>query len=182
MTEKEKMIAGEKYDLFDPELNQLRLDVQAKVMELNMTADAEKRKELISSLLGKTGENMTLVSPFHCDYGCNITLGDNVYINTNCVFLDCAPITIGSNVLIAPSVQLYAAGHPLDYMERRVVEIAKPIVIEDDCWIGGGVIICQGVRIGARSVIAAGSVVVKDVECDSLMAGNPAVLKRKLNV
>lgn len=182
MTEKEKMIAGEMYDLFDPELKQLREDIQINVMELNMTSDMNKRKKLLSNMLGATGENLTLVSPFHCDYGCNITLGDNVYINTNCVFLDCAPITIGSNVLIAPSVQLYAATHPLDYMQRRVQEIAKPIVIEDDCWIGGGAIICPGVRIGARSVIAAGAVVTKNVECDSLMVGNPAVLKRKLNV
>src|SRR5690606_10374105 len=101
--------------------------------------------------------------PFYCDYGSNIYTGDDVYFNFNCVVLDVCTVCIGSRVMMGPSVQLYAATHPLDYRERSSGrEFGKPIEIGDDIWIGGGAIICPGVKIGARTVIGAGSVVTKD--------------------
>lgn len=180
MEEHQKMVTGEAYSPSDPQLAVLSLRAKELLMQLNNTIDHGKRSELISTLIGTVGSNITLVSPFFCDYGHNIEIGDRCFINTNCVFLDCAPIKIGSNVFIAPSVQLYAATHPIDYIERRGAELAKPITIGDDCWIGGASVICPGVTIGDRSVVAAGSVVTRDVPEDTLVAGNPARIKRRL--
>lgn len=127
------------------------------------------------------GEGVWIEPPFHCDYGSNIILGDKVYFNFNCVILDCAAVTIGSNVCFGPAVQIYTATHPLNAIERRAgLEFAKSIEIADDVWIGGGAIICPGVRIGARSVIGAGSVVTRDVPADVIAAGNPCRALRTL--
>ena len=105
------------------------------------------------------GGNVWIEPPFYCDYGSNIFLGDNVYFNFNCVVLDPVKVEIGSNVLLGPSVQIYAATHPLDAAPRRTgLEFAKRIRIGSDVWIGGGAIICPGVTIEARSAIGAGSV------------------------
>mgnify|MGYP003528572466 FL=1 len=118
---------------------------------------------------------------FTCDYGYNIRLGRNVFINYHCIFLDCAPIEIGNDVQIAPSVQLYTAQHPLDAAVRRSgLESARPIRISSDVWIGGGAVVLPGVTIGARSVVGAGSVVVHNVPPDSLVVGNPARMVRTL--
>lgn len=122
-----------------------------------------------------------------------IHIGDNVTVNTGCTFVDCNKITIGSNVLIAPNVQLYTATHPIDLDERLApVETedgikrvrrtyALPITIEDGCWIGGGVIILPGITIGYGSVIGAGSVVTKDIPANSLAVGNPCKVIRQIN-
>lgn len=118
---------------------------------------------------------------FTCDYGYNIRLGRHVFINYHCVFLDCAPIEIGNDVQIGPSVQLYTAQHPLDAGVRRSgLESALPIRIGNDVWIGGEAVVLPGVTIGARSVVGAGSVVVHNVPPDSLVVGNPARLVRTL--
>ena len=118
---------------------------------------------------------------FTCDYGYNIRLGRNVFINYHCIFLDCAPIEIGNDVQIGPSVQLYTAQHPLDAEVRRSgLESALPIRIGNDVWIGGGSVVLPGVTIGARSVVGAGSVVVHNVPPDSLVVGNPARMVRTL--
>ena len=108
-------------------------------------------------------------------------MGSKVFFNFNCVVLDCARVTIGNNVLFAPSVQIYTATHPIHAAERRkLLESAKPITIGSDVWVGGGAIICPGVTIGDRSVIAAGSVVTRDVPSDVVAAGNPARIIREL--
>nr|WP_282446830.1 sugar O-acetyltransferase [Aromatoleum aromaticum] len=119
--------------------------------------------------------------PFFCDYGTNIFLGVKVFFNFNCVVLDVAPVTIGSNVLFGPSVQICTATHPISAAERRTgLESAKPITIGSDVWVGGGAIICPGVNIGDRAVIGAGSVVTRDIPSDVVAAGNPARIIRAL--
>jgi maltose O-acetyltransferase len=119
--------------------------------------------------------------PFYCDYGSNITLGDKVYFNFNCIILDIAPVVIGSGVMFGPAVQIYTATHPLNAAERNSgLEFGLPISIGDDVWVGGGAIICPGVKIGARSVIGAGSVVTKDIPEDVLAVGNPCRVIRAI--
>ena len=153
----------------------------------------EDKRNVLKDMLASIGANVSVANPFVCDYGCNIYIGDNVTINTGCTFVDCNKITIGSNVLIAPNVQLYTATHPID-LEKRLFPIetedgvkrvrrtyALPITIEDGCWIGGGTIILGGVTIGYGSVIGAGSVVTKDIPANSLAIGNPCKVIRKIN-
>eukprot|EP00644_Phytophthora_capsici_P003552 jgi/Phyca11/549221/estExt2_Genewise1Plus.C_PHYCAscaffold_310359 len=138
---------------------------------------------LLTSLLGAKGKKCFIESPFHCDYGYNIRLGDDVYMNMNfdCVFLDGCPITIGDRVMLAPNVQLYTASHPLDPEERSSgLEIGKPITIEDDVWIGGNTTVVPGVTIGRGAVIGAGSVVTKNVPPMCVYAGNPAKFIKKI--
>ena len=119
--------------------------------------------------------------PFHCDYGSNIFLGDNVYFNFNCIILDPAKVEIGDNVLVGPAVQIYTATHPISVTERKtMLESAKPIRIASDVWIGGGAIICPGVQIGRGSVIGAGGVVTRNVPAGVVAAGNPCRVIRKI--
>ena len=128
-----------------------------------------------------TGDNFCIEQPFHCDYGYNITLGEDFYSNYNLVILDDAPITIGSHVFIAPDCGIYAAGHPIDAAQRNEgLEYAKPVTIGDNVWIGGGVRILPGVSIGSNTVIGAGSVVTKDIPDGVLAAGNPCRVIRTL--
>ncbi len=183
MTEKEKMIAGEPYNVLDGKLAEDRLRCKELCWDYNNTRPkmAARRSELLKEILGSNEEYCVIEPPFWCDYGYNITLGKNFYANHGLVILDCAEVRIGSNVFVGPDCGLYTATHPLDAEERnKGIESAKPIVIEDDVWIGGKVCVVPGVRIGKGSVIAAGSVVTRDVEPYSLMAGNPARLKRRL--
>ena len=154
-TEKDKMLSGELYNPFDPQLSAERRDARLLVKKLNDTRDdqVEERKRLIKKLLPSTGESIWIEPPFFCDYGSNIILGDDVFFNFNCVVLDVAPVCIGSRVLFGPAVQVYAATHPLGARIESQCELGARIEIGDDVWIGGGVIICPGVRIGARSVV-----------------------------
>jgi maltose O-acetyltransferase len=182
-TEKEKMLAGELYNAIDQELAAERLRARALCQKLArldpLHADSE-RSTLIEQLLGAPS-NVYITPPFFCDYGYNIRMGENVYFNFNCVILDVAQVSIGNNVLIGPSVQIYTALHPLDAERRRSgLESAKPVVIGDDVWIGGGVIVCPGVTIGARAVVGAGSVVTRAIPPDVLAAGNPCRVIRAL--
>jgi maltose O-acetyltransferase len=183
-SEKEKMISGELYDAGDPQLVADRRRVRLLFKQFNDTT-AEQREErlrLVREIIPILGEKVWIEPPFHCDYGSNITLGEQVYFNFNCVILDVAPVTIGSNVLFGPAVQIYTATHPLNAAERRAgLEFGLPISISDDVWIGGGAIICPGVTIGARSVIGAGSVVTKDIPADVLAVGNPCRVVRTIN-
>lgn len=133
------------------------------------------RDEMLSHFLGSRGANICIRSPFFCDYGYNIHIGDNFFANYNFVVLDAAEVRIGNNVFIAPNVGLYTAGHPLDENSRNEgIEYAKPIIIEDNVWIGAGVSVCPGVTIGRGAVIAAGSTVTKDVPPYTLVGGVPA--------
>ncbi len=181
-TEKEKMLAGELYDPLESELCRERDRCRDLCLLLNATREDQKqeRQRLLTELFGKETD-VWIQPPFFCDYGTNITLGKKVFFNFNCVVLDCAKVTIGNNVLFAPSVQIYTATHPLNAAERRKwLESAKPITIGSDVWVGGGAIICPGVTIGDRTVIGAGSVVTKDIPSDVIAAGNPARVIREI--
>ncbi|MEO6916894.1 MAG: sugar O-acetyltransferase [Chitinophagaceae bacterium] len=182
-SEKEKMLAGEPYLAFTDELVDERNYAMQLLHQFNNTSPAESggAASILHRLLPNAGKNLQILPRFHCDYGYNIYCGDNVYFNVNCVVLDVVKVTIGSYTLFGPGVQIYTATHPLDAMLRRTVESANPIVIGEDCWIGGGSIICPGITIGDRCVIGAGSVVTRNVPSDSLAVGNPARVIRVLN-
>lgn len=184
MTEKEKMISGENYLGGDSILLKDRRKAKNLLHRLNVTEYriTKKARAIIQELIPNAGSNLYIEPPFHCDYGFNIFCGDNVYFNVNCVVLDGAKVTIGSNVFFAPGVQIYTANHPLDAESRRTVENALPITIGDDCWIGGNAIILPGLTIGKGCVIGAGSVITKNIPDNSLAVGNPAKVIRKLNI
>jgi len=181
-TEYQKMLAGELYDAGDNELLQMRIKARAWMQEYNQTAfDKEKRTALIKKLFAKTGSNTDIQTPLFVDYGCHIEVGDNFFANFNCVFLDCNYIKCGNNVFLGPNVQLYAAYHPVIAAERiKGPELAAPIIIGDNVWIGGGSIICAGITIGANTTIGAGSVVTKDIPANVVTVGNPCRVIKQL--
>lgn len=174
--EKKKMLAGELYDAADPVLVNERSQARLLLKRYNDSAvsQQELRLQLLKELIPSQGSGLWIEPPFYCDYGTNISVGDKVYFNFNCVVLDVMKLTIGSNVLFGPSVQIYTAMHPMEWKERALrLEFAKAITIGSDAWIGGGTIICPGVAIGNRSVIGAGSVVTKNIPDNVFAAGNP---------
>ncbi len=177
------MIAGELYHGFTDELNADRLRARELMHDYNTCpyGDSDRKQEILDELLA-SHENTHIEAPFRCDYGYNIELGKNVYMNFNCVILDVCKVTIGDNVMFAPNVQIYTAAHPLD-AETRIsgLEFGTPISIGDDTWIGGNSVVCPGVNIGKRCVIGAGSVVTKDIPDDSLAVGNPARVIRQID-
>lgn len=182
-TEKQKMLRGELYNAIDTELSDERRQARLLLKQLNDTRDdqQELRLQILKDLIPSQGAGLWIEPPFYCDYGSNISAGDKVFFNFNCVVLDVMKVTIGSNVLVGPSVQIYTATHPMDWKERATgVEFARPITIGSDVWIGGGAIICPGVTIGSRSVVGAGSVVTKDIPSDVFAAGNPCKVIRTL--
>ena len=183
-TEKEKMLAGELYNALDAELSEERLRARMLIKELNDSEEGEKekRKRLLSELLPNSGVNLWLQPPFFCDYGTNLYIGDNVFFNFNCVVLDVMRVQIGNRTMFGPSVQIYAATHPLSAKERATgLEYGRPVIIGEDVWVGGGVVICPGVTIGDRSVIGAGSVVTRDIPSDVFAAGNPCRVIRGID-
>ena len=153
-------------------------------MQLNATLEQqqEERRRILIELLGAGGNDAWMQPPFHCDYGFNIRLGKRCFFNFNCVVLDVCAVTVGDYAIFGPAVQIYAATHPLDAKARRTQESGKPVVIGSDVWVGGGAIICPGVRIGSRSVIGAGSVVTRDIPDDVFAAGNPCRVIRPIEV
>jgi len=182
-SEKQKMLAGELYDALDPELSAERRRARNLTKELNDSRDEdqEQRTAIIQQLFASVGKGIWIEPPFYCDYGSNITLGDYVFFNFNCVILDPAQVVIGSNVLFGPNVQIYTASHPIAYLERRSgLEFASPIEIGSDVWVGGSAVISPGVTIGSQSVIGAGSVVTKDIPESVFAAGNPCRVIREL--
>jgi maltose O-acetyltransferase len=183
-SEKEKMLSGENYLATDKELVQERIKAKKLLHKINVTEYwvNKNTRKLIAELLPNSKNVVHIEPPFHCDYGYNIECGENVFFNVNCLVLDTMKVKIGTNVLFGPGVHIYTATHPLNKIERRTVESAKPVTIGDDCWIGGQVVICPGVTIGSGCVIGAGSVVTKDIPEDSLAVGNPAKVIRKLNL
>lgn len=181
-SEREKMLAGELYDPLDPELVAARTRARDLCHALNATAagDRDGRRRLLRELFGTGGDTVWIEPPFHCDYGSNIELGERVFFNFNCVILDVCPVRIGSHTLFGPAVQIYTPLHPFEAELRREQEFGRPVEIGDDVWVGGAAIILPGVRIGARAVIGAGSVVTRDVPEGVFAAGNPCRVIRAL--
>jgi maltose O-acetyltransferase len=176
-TERQKMIAGDLYRADDPELVAARLAARKLVRRFNQSDDEDLagRFALLTDLFGAVGEGSFIEPAFRCDYGFNIRVGRKFYANFDCVFLDCAPITIGDEVMLAPGVHLYTATHPMDHETRASgLELARPITIGNRVWIGGRSVILPGVTIGDFAVIAAGSVVSRDVPAGAVVRGVPA--------
>jgi maltose O-acetyltransferase len=181
-TELEKMLAGELYDPFESALVKARDRARDLCQDLNATRekDVEVRRRILEQLFGKGGESVWMQPPFFCDYGSNILLGERVYFNFNCVVLDVCRVTIGDFTMFGPAVQIYTATHPMNAELRRKQEFAKPIEIGSDVWVGGGAIICPGVKIGSKTVIGAGSVVTRDIPDGVIAAGNPCRVIREI--
>ena len=183
MSIRDEMMSGRLYDASNGELLDELLRTQEMCQDYNALriTDLEGRTALLHKLIGKVGKNFIVNPPFFCDYGSNIEVGDNVFINAYCVILDEAKVTFGNNVFVAPQCGFYTAGHPLDKdLRRRKLEYSLPITIGDDVWIGGMVCVMPGVTIGAGTVIGAGSVVVNDIPEGVLAAGNPCRVIRKI--
>lgn len=183
MNEFEKMCSGELFSFTSPEVAESLRRNRCNIVHFNHTSfDAgEAYDEALAALIPGIPASARIMPPFFCDHGHRIRLGEGTFINANATFLDCGGITIGAHCKIGPNCQLYTPQHPIDYLERREPkETGLPIEIGDDCWLGGGVTVCPGVKIGNRCIIGAGSVVTRDIPDDSLAAGNPAIVKRKL--
>jgi maltose O-acetyltransferase len=176
------MLAGELYDPFDVELVQARERVRHSCQDLNASRerDQEVRRRILVKLFGSGGESVWMQPPFYCDYGSNILLGDRVFFNFNCIVLDVCQVKIGDFTLFGPAVQIYTATHPMNAELRRKQELGKPIEIGSDVWVGGGAVICPGVKIGSKSVIGAGSLVTRDVPDGVFAAGNPCRVIREI--
>jgi maltose O-acetyltransferase len=182
-TQRERMLAGEPYRADDPELvaEHQRCRMLLERFNASSVMEGGTRQVILRELLGALGEDVEIRPPLHMDYGRHTTIGPRTFINFGAMILDCARVTIGADVQIATGVQLLTATHPLDAAERRSGwESAAPIVIGDDVWLGGGVIVCPGVTIGDRSVVGAGAVVTADLPPDSLAVGIPARVVRSL--
>ena len=182
-SEKEKMLAGEPYDARDPALADERTRASRLCRRLAGVdpGDHAARFALLAELFGAETD-ADIQPPFHCDYGYNVVLGRNVYINVDCVFLDVNPIRIGDNVLVGPGVHIYAASHPLRATERSLgLEFGAPVAIETDVWIGGGAIVCPGTTVGRGSVVGAGSVVTRSIPEGVFAAGNPCRVLREID-
>jgi maltose O-acetyltransferase len=183
MTERQKMLAGEMYDPFDPDLVVCRARARDLCQALNATRESQEaeRRRILRDLFGKGGDSVWMQPPFFCDYGANIELGERVFFNFNCIVLDVCRVRIGDYTLFGPAVQIYTPLHPFNAEQRRREEFGKPIEIGSDAWIGGGAIILPGVRIGARAVIGAGSVVTRDIPDGVFAAGNPCRVIREIH-
>jgi maltose O-acetyltransferase len=177
------MLAGELYDPLDAELVRARERARNLCQDLNATRESQQteRQCIIRELLGECGADVWIQPPFFCDYGANILLGTKCFFNFNCVVLDVCQVKIGDCTLFGPAVQIYTATHPLGAELRRKQEFGKPIEIGSDVWVGGGAIICPGVKIGSRCVIGAGSVVTRDIPDCVLAVGNPCRVIRELH-
>jgi len=180
-TEKEKMLAGESYNCLDPNLQAERRKTKQLLRLYNLAETESERQTILQQLLGKIGQNSEIESPFYCSYGQNIYIGDHVYLNVLCTILDCNEVHIGHHVMIGPAVQIYTAAHHLQ-AESRIQgwEVAKPILIEDNVWLGGGAILLPGVSIGQSAVVGAGAVVSQSVPANAVVAGNPARVIRQI--
>ncbi|HSF81628.1 MAG TPA: sugar O-acetyltransferase [Anaerolineales bacterium] len=180
-TEKEKMLAGETYNCLDPGLEVERQKIKKLLRHYNLAETLPERQTILQQMLGQFGQNSIIEPPFYCVYGQNIYIGEHVFLNVLCTILDCNEVHIGQHVMIGPSVQIYTAAHLLQAEARNQGwEVAKPVVVEDNVWLGGGAILLPGVRIGRNAVVGAGAVVSRDVPANTVVAGNPARVIREL--
>lgn len=183
MNHKQRMLNNLPYKAWMDGLPQEHMACKMKIHEYNALSpdDTEGKDKLIKNILGKTGESINIESPFHCDYGYNIEVGENFFANYNLVILDVGKVRIGKNAQIAPNVAIYTAGHPVHPDSRNSgYEYGIDITIGDNVWIGGNTCILPGVTIGNNVVIGAGSVVTKDLPDDSIAVGNPCRVIRKI--
>lgn len=181
-SEKEKMLSGDYYLADDKELVMDRDYAKNLIFDFNNTRPSEKEKgrEILRNLIHTKG-SFHIEAPFYCDYGYNIEVGNNFYANHGCIILDVGNVQIGDNVLLAPNVQIYTAAHPTNPAERLTgKEFGESISIGDNVWIGGGAIICPGIKIGNNVTIGAGSVVTKDIPDNVIAAGNPCRVIREV--
>ena len=180
-TEKEKMLAGERYNCLDPDLDRARREMKKKLLAYNQSLPEDNRRSLLSDLLGEIGQNVIIEPPFNCIYGENIFLGNNVYFNISCMIIDSNRVEIGDHVMLGPGVQIYTSAHELSAISRNQGwEVTKPVKIGNSVWIGGSAILLPGTTIGDKSVIGAGAVVTKDVPASVVVAGNPARIIREI--
>ncbi|GAA0391951.1 sugar O-acetyltransferase [Paenibacillus motobuensis] len=182
-TNKEKMLAGKLYMAGTGELAQDSKKSRMLTRLFNNTTEEQKdyRGKLLRDLFESVGESVYIEPPFRCDYGCNISVGDNFYANFDCIILDVAKVKIGSNVLFGPRVSVFTAGHPVDADVRNtLLEFGTPITIGDNVWIGGNTVINPGVTIGSNVIIGSGSVVTKDIPDGVIAVGNPCRVLRPI--
>ena len=182
-SEREKALAGLPYDIADAELRDLRARIRQALHAHNHAVPDEDQglTPALREALGGVGENVFIETPFHCAYGVNLFLGDDVYINAGCAILDCGRVEIGAKSMLGPAVQIYTAIHPVDPVERATgVETTAAITLGRNVWIGGAAVLCPGVTVGDNAVVGAGAVVVKDVAANTVVAGNPAKVIRAL--
>lgn len=173
------MLAGEWYQANHADDSELR-DMADRRRRLSVTVNDPRSEpaasySALADLLGSLGRGAVVLPPFHCEYGCHITLGEGVFVNYGAVLLDCAPITLGAATQLGPNVQLLTPDHPRDPDRRRQGwEAAYPITIGENVWIGGGAIVGPGVTIGEDAIVGAGAVVVRDVPAGATVVGSPA--------
>jgi maltose O-acetyltransferase len=193
-SERQRMLAGEQYNCHDAELSQMAIDARRRVAQFCASdpGDEEGRFRLLKEIFGNVERGVHVEPPFYADYGVHTRIGEDTFVNVNCVIIDDAPVTIGRRVLIGPAVQLITAMHPLRAVERRTPAavvaagsaawrtMTAPVNVGDDVWLGAGVLVLPGVTIGDRSVVAAGAVVSQDIPPDSLAVGIPARVVRRL--
>jgi maltose O-acetyltransferase len=176
-SEKMKMLAGELYTAADAEIQADQASARHWMARFNrsLEGNVEEQAALLRERLKSVGKGTSIRPPFHCDYGYNISLGDGVFLNFNCVILDVVDVTIGDKTQIGPGVQILTADHPRDAQARETgLEFGRPIHVGRNVWIGGGALLMPGVTIGDNAVIGAGSVVTRDVPAGVTVVGNPA--------
>ncbi len=180
----ELMQAGKLHHWNDPEINELGKKAELLIEQYNATkvGEDETRTNILKELLGEGGDKCFIKPPFRCDYGKFIEIGEGTFINYDCIILDACKVKIGKHVLIGPRTCIYSASHPI-YAPVRAAgyDVSKPVTICDDVWLGGNVVVNPGVTIGHGSVIAAGSVVTKDIPAGVIAAGNPCKVIREIN-
>lgn len=183
MTEWDKQHSGQVYNDFAQELFERRVRAKKLFRAYNKTEDdeIELRQKLMKELFAQVGNDVWIEPDFRCEFGSNISIGDRVYINFGCIILDCAPISIGDDVLFGPNIGIYAVKHSIDPEQRKAgISISRKVSIGNGVWLGGDVDIMDGVTIGDNAVVGAGSVVTKDIPAGVVAAGNPCRVIREI--
>ncbi|WP_122089441.1 sugar O-acetyltransferase [Halalkalicoccus subterraneus] len=183
-SEREKMLCGELYDASDPQLVVERQRARELTREYNHTAadEPDRRERILEELFDSVEGDATVEPPVHCDYGSNISVGEDFYANFDCVILDVCRVEFGDNCLLGPGIHVYTATHPLAAEGRAAgIESGEPVTVGDDVWIGGRAVLNPGVTVGEGAVIASGAVVTEDVPAGVVVGGNPARVLRELD-